>query len=303
MGNNIQETCVEFSKFLKSIPEYDLPEYKSEFFKQIEDIASQISQSDDPERDAATFFECCDPIQSSLLHSRTREKPLGYAGDFLLLDWIYTQKTADSGIGKLFDQMFHSYEAATAVRNRKAYFIRKCKELHERKLKRVDILDIGCGSCRDIIEAHTICNNGTQYYFHAVDHEPKAIAYAESLLEGTDVKDFVSLENANAFQFRTDKKYDLIWSAGLFDYLENRIAALLIKKVWRYLKDDGQMIFGNFSPDNPTKTGMELVGHWKLIHRSAHELIDIVNQAKVDYSSLEIEAEDLGINLFCVIRK
>lgn len=303
MGNNIQESCADFSKLLHSVDRYPLSDYRNLFFEHINRIAEQITNSAQPEADSELFFESCEALKSSLLHQRTREKPLGYAGDFLLIDWIYTQKTADSGMGKIFDEMFHTYEAAKAVRNRKEYFIKKCHELRSALHSRVDVLDIGSGSCRDVLEAHTVCNNGTQYYFHCIDHEPQAIDYAKNLLSGTEAETYVNLECANAFKFRGDRKYDLIWSAGLFDYLENRLAALLIKKLWRYLKDGGKFIFGNFSPKNPIRNGMELVGQWHLIHRSAHELIQIGEAAGIPYTSLEVEAEELGINLFCIITK
>jgi SAM-dependent methyltransferase len=99
------------------------------------------------------------------------------------------------------------------------------------------------------------------------------------------------------------KKYDLIWSAGLFDYLDDRIAALLLKKVWRNLKDGGQIIFGNFGPDNPTRNGMELVVRWYLIHRTAEDLVKLVRMSGVPFSEVSIESEPLGVNLFCVIKK
>ncbi|HDQ44328.1 MAG TPA: class I SAM-dependent methyltransferase [bacterium] len=303
MRNTIRKSCAEFSKFLHSIDQHSLPDYRDRFFEHVDIIADQISRSDQPEEDSALFFESCGPIDASFLHRRTRKKPLGYAGDFLLIDWIYTHKTADSGVGRLFDEMFHTYEAARAVRNRKKYFIEKCRELAEGGKKHVNILDLGCGSCRDVVEAYTLCNNGTRYHFHCIDHEPQAIEYAKTLLGDSGAGNQVTLECANVFKFRGDGKYDLIWSAGLFDYLENRVATLLIRKFWKYLGDGGKIIFGNFSPLNPTRKGMELVGQWHLIHRSAHELIGICEEANVPYASLEVESEELGINLFCIITK
>ena len=89
----------------------------------------------------------------------------------------------------------------------------------------------------------------------------------------------------------------------MFDYLDDRVAALLLKKVWRYLKDDGQIIFGNFSPNNPTKHGMDFLVKWHLIHRSVDDLISLCKAARIPYSEVEVESEPLGVNLFCIIKK
>ncbi len=303
MHDLLHREFIAFSQFLSDIDKNQIETYKTAFFQHIDRIASLIDQYPDPETARNEFFKLCSTIEESPLHARTRSKPLGYAGDFLLIDWIYTQKVSGSSRGQFFDQMFHLYDAAVAVRNRKAFFISKCKALAASKLDRIEILDIGCGSCRDIVEAHSVCDNGTQFYYHCVDNEKKAVDYAEQLLEDAGISNRVTLECRNAFQLHSVKQYDLIWCAGLFDYLSDRTASLLIKKLWRNIKTGGEFVFGNFSPENTTRTGMELIGQWYLIHRNSHQLLKICEKAGVDYSSLRVESEPLGVNLFCIITK
>jgi extracellular factor (EF) 3-hydroxypalmitic acid methyl ester biosynthesis protein len=299
----LNEAFERFSKTVSEIDQADLADIKNRIFSEIDKIAELIDQAPEPEQERERFFELCHMFDQSLMHQRTRWKPMGYAGDFLVIDWIYTHKTADSGQGRKFDELFHMYEAAQAVRNRKDFFIRTCAELSKRKDSRIDVLDLGCGSCRDVLEAHRICNNGVQYHFHCVDHEPKAIEYARSLLQGTDAESFIRLENRNVFSLHTSKQYDLVWSAGLFDYLNDRAASMLIRKCWKFLKPDGIFVFGNFSPENPTRKGMELVSKWNLLHRTANQLIQICRTSGVETRSVEVESESLGINLFCRIQK
>jgi SAM-dependent methyltransferase len=303
VDNPIETAFGQFSKTMSEIGQSDLNSLKDNIFKQIDRIADLIEKSPRPEENKEKFFRLCDYFDQSLMHQRTRWKPMGYAGDYLVIDWIYTRKTAESGPGKMIDELFHMYEAAQAVRNRKDYFIRACAKLSKRKNSNIEILDLGCGSCRDVLEAHQICSNGVQTHFHCVDQEPKAIEYARSLVLGTDAERHIQLDCGNVFRFQTSRQYDLIWSAGLFDYLSARAAALLIRKSWRHLKEGGRFIFGNFSPANPTRKGMELVSKWHLLHRTAEELIAICEESGVPYSSLEVESESLGINLFCKIKK
>jgi SAM-dependent methyltransferase len=303
MEDQVHRKFEEFSSFLKTISKKNLSEYKEKFFEQIDIISETINQSPNRKELEEEFFQICSGIDKSLMHKRTREKPLGYAGDFQLIDWIYTQKTTTNGKGKLFDLLFHSYEAAQSVRNRKEYFKNKCLSLANNKKKQINILNLGCGSCRDVLETFQESTNGCKLFFHCIDHEPKAITSAKKLLSHNKAHDNVLLETTNVFHIHTDKKYDLIWSAGLFDYLEDRVVVLLLKKMWRYLKEGGKIIFGNFSQNNPTRNGMELVGKWYLIHRSAEELIRLCTEAKIPFREIEIESEPNGINLFCNITK
>ncbi|MFH1941416.1 MAG: class I SAM-dependent methyltransferase [bacterium] len=306
MKKTIHQKFDEFSNFLSNIDAADLRSYKNEFFQQIDNIAEDLKRAPNREELENQFYDICSKLEVSPIHRRCREKPLGYSGDYQTIDWIYTKKTAASGKAKLFDIMFHTYEGADAVRNRKQWFIKKCLELAKKKIP-LDILDLGCGPCRDVLEMYRASGNGSgngkNIYFHCVDHEPEAIQYANKLLAHMEYQKNIRLDCSNVFRLKTSKKYDLIWSAGLFDYLDDRIAALLLKKTWRLLKDDGQIIFGNFSPKNPARKGMGLALQWHLIHRTANDLIKLVRNAGIPFSELEVESESLGINLFCIISK
>lgn len=303
MRVDLQREFDDFSDFLSTIESWDLPTFKDELYRKVDHFAQIIEKAPNKEELKDRFFQICDKFASGPLHRRAREKPLGYAGDFLIIDWIYTQKTASSGKGKFFDLLFQSYEAAQAVRNRKQYFINKCAELAHQKNSRIDILNLGCGPCRDILETVQTSKNGSHLHFHCIDNEPKAIEYAKKLLAQAGIQNNILLDHANVLRFRTSRQYDLIWVAGLFDYLEDRAAVLLLKKIWKHLKDDGQIIFGNFSPGDPTRQGMELVARWKLIHRNASDLIRLCREAGLPFSEIEIESEPLGVNLFCIVRK
>ncbi|HHS13952.1 MAG TPA: class I SAM-dependent methyltransferase [bacterium] len=293
-----------FEKFLASrTDEKGIASFRDELYNRIQHIADLIEQSDRPEELEAEFFKSFSRFDVSPVHRRARQKPMGYAGDFLLIDWIYTRHTAKDPQGRFFDSLFHSYEAAKSVRNRKRYFIRKCLDLAKSRKSRIDILNIGCGPCRDILETLQALPSNAHVFFHCVDNEQAAIDYAKTLLNGKLDTSRVTLECANCFKLQSDRHYDLIWSAGLFDYLDERIAKILLKRMWRLLKEDGQIIFGNFSPKNPTRRGMELGCHWNLLHRTAGELISLCRETRIPFRELEIESEPLDINLFCIIQK
>lgn len=302
MGH-IHSAFSDFAEFLSSSDSLEVETYRDELYKRIDLITGMIEEEPDKDRWEAEFFKLFDRFDISPIHHRARMKPLGYAGDYLLIDWIYTNKTASSGLGKRLDKVFQSYEAAEAVRNRKKYFIKKCLELVKTKKRHVNVLNLGCGPCRDVLETYQASKNGKNLHFHCVDQEPKAIAYAKKLLSHEPMQNNIQLDCTNIFHLNTTLKYDLIWIAGLFDYLEDRVAILLLKKIWRYLKKDGHIIFGNFSPANPTRKGMEAGCAWYLIHRTAQDLAKLCTDSKIPFQEIDIESEPLGINLFCSIKK
>ena len=302
MNRLIEKECEEISHLLKHIEDADPYVLKKEIYHQFDSIQKQLARADDPyikER----LFQMFDSFDQGIMHRRTRHKPLGYAGDYLTIDYIYTYKTDTCIRGRCFDRLFHLYEASEAVRNRKNYFIEKCQSLLRHSESGLDVLSVACGSCRDILEAHAKARYTSRIRFHGVDKEPEAIEYAGNLLEGTQTRRRTTLECTSIFRFKTARRYNLIWCAGIFDYLEEKPAIFLLNRLDTFLKPGGQLIFGNFSPKNPTRWGMEIGSQWNLIHRDSAHLLNLCFNAELDFEEIHIESEPLGINLFCVVKK
>ena len=111
--------------------------------------------------------------------------------------------------------------------------------------------------------------------------------------------DSIGFLHKNALRFSTEEKYDLIWCSGLFDYLSDKIAIFLIKRLLGLLNPKGVLCIGNFGLDNPSRSYMEVVGEWFLIHRSGRDLEKIATAAGMNPKS-RILADDNNINLFLV---
>ncbi len=99
------------------------------------------------------------------------------------------------------------------------------------------------------------------------------------------------------------KLYDLIWSAGMFDYFKDKHFIFLIKKYFNCLSDGGEMVISNFSTKNPTRKLMEIMGDWHLNLRTESDLFYISSEAGVDKEMVSIDKEPLGVNLFLKIKK
>ncbi|HOS98034.1 MAG TPA: class I SAM-dependent methyltransferase, partial [Deltaproteobacteria bacterium] len=95
---------------------------------------------------------------------------------------------------------------------------------------------------------------------------------------------------------------DLVYTAGLFDYLSDRASNRLIHKLYSFLRPGGTLIIGNFGIYNPQRFIMEYGAEWFLIHRSEDELKRLASDLPGD-PHVVVEKEPEGVNLFLNIMK
>lgn len=230
---------------------------------------------------------------------------MGYAGDYLVIDWIYTNKTAIDYKGKLWDEFSLRLPGTQAVKNRKDYLCNLLCKLTGEKTDGLSVLNIACGPCRDLAEAIEIAGQkAAGSHFHCVDVEEKAIEYAQEILKGYEVT-HVSFqwEIANALRLRTHRRYDLVWAAGLFDYLDNRCAKILLKRMWDWTAEGGRIVFGNYHPGNPNRNIMEWCLEWFLTYRTKEDMQMLCEEAGIPLECVSFEQEPLGICVFCVVTR
>jgi extracellular factor (EF) 3-hydroxypalmitic acid methyl ester biosynthesis protein len=184
-----------------------------------------------------------------------------------------------------WDKFFHWQAAPKAVRNRKKYFKNTLSEIDQSQIIEPAVLNVGSGPCRDIYEYK--CKHPlSKIHFDCLDMDSKAIAYSKQLLNGSNITFFC--------------EYDLIWSAGLFDYLDNEKFVFLLRSLMKMLAINGKMVIGNFSTLNPSRDYMEF-GEWLLFHRDINELTELAIKTGADPDSVSIESEATGVNLFLKI--
>lgn len=232
------------------------------------------------------------------LQGHALRKPFGYSGDFLIIDRIYTKQVSRINKFRKWDKYMLQVDACKAVRNRKDYFKTLISNI-ESKGKDFSVLDIASGPARDIFEA--IKEGAKNAQFHCVDMDRHAINYAKNLTQ--EFKGQISFTNKNIFRFHTEEKHDLVWSAGLFDYFNDKAFVLLLKKFRKWVKPGGEIVIGNFNEDhNPSRDFMELFGDWKLIHRTKKQLILLAIEAGYDESQIRVGQEAECVNLFLHIK-
>lgn len=239
-------------------------------------------------------------LTNNTLMGHAFTKPYGYSGDFMLIDKIYHFSVSDDARFTNWDNFFHIQPAAEAVRNRKSFFVEYCKKLVKRK-KNSKVLILGSGPATDVYEFLSGYKGENKIIFDLIDFDQNAIDF--SMKKNEKFNETISFNRINSLRFNPFKLYDLIWSAGMFDYFKDKHFIFLIKKYFNCLAEDGEMVISNFSTKNPTRKLMEIMGDWHLNLRTESDLFHISSEAGVDKEMVSIDKEPLGINLFLKIKK
>jgi len=287
-------TYTEKKLYLKGLVDSGGPE--KEDYAIFTDIIDNLSPAE-----IADFREQLLPVlNENTLIGYGFKKPFGYPGDFNLINSIYNFHVNENGKFRKWDIFFQNQPGAIAVRNRKDYFVNYCKLLTAKQGKDVKVLILGSGPATDVYD---FLNNNpeSKISFDLIDFDQNAIDF--SMEKNRRFNGAVTYNRINVLRYKPYKMYDLIWSAGLFDYFKDKHFVFLIQKYFNCLAEDGEYIISNFSTENPTRRLMEVLSDWFLNHRSKTDLLDIARRACIDEKLIQIDTEPLGVNLFLRISK
>jgi len=215
------------------------------------------------------------------------QRPHGYAGDYEVIDRIYTHWLSPMEHLRAWDEYFHAQAVPHAVRNRKEFLHTLLDQLADG----AQVLNLGSGPGRCMLEWFDR-NPSREIHIDCVDMDSNAIGYAQSL--NSRHLDRIRFSCQNVLRLRTERRYDLIWAAGLFDYFRDSTFVGVVKRLLPALDDGGRVVIGNFSVDNPTRAYMEL-GGWCLNHRTPEQLLELMGHAGL---RAVVDAEPEGVNLF-----
>jgi extracellular factor (EF) 3-hydroxypalmitic acid methyl ester biosynthesis protein len=220
--------------------------------------------------------------------------PHGYYGDYEIIDRIYTNYVCPDPALEKWDLFFQWTSAARAVRARKDYCLSLMRDLVRRQPQGATILNVASGPGRDVYEFF-VRERRDSLMVHCVDQDQNALAHASRLLQ--NFSRYTTFECANVLRWRPRQKYDLVWCAGLFDYLTDSLFVHVLRRLAFAAQAHGSVVIGNFSEENPHRNYMEF-GGWKLIHRSKDQLLSLFEQARLPDAKAWIGMEPNRVNLF-----
>lgn len=240
-----------------------------------------------------------DACSHKTMQGRVARKPYGYAGDYEIIDRIYTYWVSPEPHLVKWDRFFHAHSAVVAVRNRKEFFIELMKEKTSNMQNEYRVLSVGSGPAREIYEFCSM-NDIEKITFDCVDMDSNAIRYSMELCN--EYSDNINFYCKNIFRYKAVNSYSLVWAAGIFDYLDDKRFIFLLKRLYPLILQGGSLIIGNFSTVNPSRDYME-AGDWYLFHRSEDQLISLARESGIEKRNINVTKEQEKVNLFMHIFK
>jgi extracellular factor (EF) 3-hydroxypalmitic acid methyl ester biosynthesis protein len=248
---------------------------------------------------------------------RTYHKPIGYAGDYEMMNMIY--RNQPEGL-TLFEKLIHlllvSQWPARSVRNRVAHLrenlvAETARAARAGKVAR--ILNVGCGPAREVQDFLKESPLSDQAEFLLMDFNEETLLHAGQKL--VDAKRRFSrrtpirTEQVSVYELlkRAQRRnggaeqFDLIYCSGLFDYLASDTCRALMNLWHDSLSPGGLMSVANMTDTKPFRHFIEFVLDWQLIYRDAREFLSLVPERC--RAAVRVVAEPASVNLFLRLRK
>ncbi len=250
---------------------------------------------------------------------RTYAKPLGYAGDYEMVSMMLRDPYEGSSVfAKLLNKLYLEIPPVIAHRNRILYLVER---LHAETVRATQergtakFFNLGCGPAQEIqnfLINDPACDDAQ---FHLLDFNDETLENTSSALEGLRQahgrKTAIRLEKRSVHQIlkeagrpNTDTagQYDVVYCAGLFDYLSDRICRRLLEIFYDMLAPGGLLIATNVHPSNPWRNWMEYLAEWHLVYRTEEEFLKLA-PARAPAGAAVVKAEATGVNIFLEVRK
>jgi extracellular factor (EF) 3-hydroxypalmitic acid methyl ester biosynthesis protein len=295
-----------------------LPRFLQDLFElrdQLNRLVQHLSESEHEVYRAYFRLHVLGLIFESPLLRRSFEKPLGYAGDYEMMNMLYRDHAEGATLfGKALNVYAASEGAARANINRIEFLGEKIRALvASRPQGRVRLASVGCGPAQEIA---ALLRNHPQLGRHLdvalIDQEERSIVYCERTLAplalGTGAR--IQFIRESVRHLLTSKQLaqalgerELIYSAGLFDYLSERSFHALLSVLWDAVAPGGALAVGNVALQNPSRWMMEYWCDWYLNHRSPEDLLRQAGALTPAPIATNVESEPTGYNLFLVLRR
>ncbi|MCG3113209.1 MAG: PilZ domain-containing protein [Candidatus Manganitrophus sp. SB1] len=251
--------------------------------------------------------------------NRAYRKPLGYAGDYEMMNMLYRDSyEGETLFGKFLNNHIYQSPAAKAVRNRVPFLTDKIEMVVRNSLplksntNYISVASIGCGPAKEIQDFLSRSDKRDQCKFSLIDSDKSALQHCQEKILRIDLSRKVRtkarfihksvIEIARGKEDIFPERQDLIYSIGLFDYLNTDFSKQLIRVLFENLNSNGVLIVGDFDPSCPTKNYLEYTMEWHLIYRNNSqmlELADLLNNIK----EANVEKEPERVNNFLVLKK
>lgn len=289
-------------------------------FERFENVVARLREEELPAHRVYAQRQFHPIVLCSPFAHRTFSKPLGYAGDYEMVNMMLRDPSEGPSLfAKLFNIWLLSQKSAAAHRNRIAYLTGLLVQETASAMRagrNARILNLGCGPAQEVLDFIEQGKLATHAELTLLDFNDETIAHAECTLRAKVARtgqgpamEFVKksvqqvLKDAVRFNaLSASRRYDLVYCAGLFDYLPDRTCRHLMTVFHQSVVPGGLVVATNVAPLSPNKGSLELGLDWHLIYRTVDQMRGIAPDGAAP-DAVRVLADDTGVNYFLEVRK
>jgi extracellular factor (EF) 3-hydroxypalmitic acid methyl ester biosynthesis protein len=287
-----------------------------EFLVRLEDEASRLPEEDSLLHRAYAQTALHPLVLRAPFVYRTFAKPLGYAGDYEMVNQILGDpRQGSSTYIQLVNSMFLRAAVAVAHRNRidiLVGFLKKAVASAAEKDRPVRILNVGCGPGVEIQKLLATGEDLSRLQFTLIDFSLETLNYTRQKIEEAAhqhrVKVDVQYVQESVHELlkratrdtapRDGEGFDYIYCAGLFDYLSDKVCSRLIRYFLSRSNPGANLLVTNVHSDNPERYGMEHLLEWHLIYRNEQQMLSVLEEVNAPAT---LYTDSTGVNIFAEV--
>jgi len=253
-------------------------------------------------------------VCTSPLNTRIYLKPLGYPGDYEIMNYYYADSyCGDTTYQMLLNRYTVEIPLARANINRRKVLANVFDELAENTSgrRKIRIASIGCGPAVELIDLIDRNFSGGRFELFCFDSEPlalkslmKKISEKESYtsidihFHRLDIRRFLTNRDPNLYPL----DMDLVYAAGLFDYFSDKHATLALELLSSWLTPGGKLAIVNVSKGHGYDAYLELLGEWILNARDESDILRLCEGISCSTKSVFFDPEN-GQNVYLILSK
>ncbi len=246
-------------------------------------------------------------------------KPLGYPGDYLLMSYLYDAQPYGN---TLYDKLIHEVVCrrepmGNGVVRRKDFLLDQIRAIAKSPRDSCDpcrVLSLACGPAQEILEfVAESWDTCVPLVFTLIDQDQRSLTHANSNLSRILIPGSTNIITKYLYMgfrqmiaasdaFDSLPAQDLIYAAGLFDYIKLPTARQLARCLYQKLRKGGKLLIGNFMWPNDATWCMEYWMDWHLLYRDCDDMHAIASHID-EPRSVELTRDKSGYTYILIITR
>jgi extracellular factor (EF) 3-hydroxypalmitic acid methyl ester biosynthesis protein len=262
-------------------------------------------------------------LASCLLHKRAYDKPLGYAGDYRMMELCFADEPMGEGLfGRFLFSISQQFSLVRAAVSRERVTRRALHQAVEKRgpgREPVRILAVAAGPGMELrrwLEETQTLDRPVQLILLDQDraaHESAHRQLTRILLERHhgmlpvtvrclhfSVRQLLSprTPEERTVVSETIANLDLAYSTGLYDYLPDSVANRLTSRLYSLVRPDGRMLLGNMAEAPDTTWIMDYALDWPILYRTEEDMLRLGRALAPVPSRMSVTQDATGRCLF-----